>query len=62
MAAPAAKLMPNVLLCSPLDHVGEAERGFLIIGHPRISIHFAKACALERLWVVSKDQGVKSTD
>lgn len=27
---------------------GEAERGILTTGHPRISIHSAQACALER--------------
>ena len=47
-AAPAAKPMSNVLLCSPLDHTGEAERGILSSGQYRISIHFAQACALER--------------
>ena len=29
LAAPAAKSVPNVLLCSPLDYMGEAERGIL---------------------------------
>jgi len=48
LAAPAAKLVPNVLLCAPLDYTSEAERGILTTGHPRISIHFAQACALER--------------
>ena len=42
-AAPAAKLLPNVLLCSPLDNIAEAERGILSAGHPRIFIHFAQA-------------------
>ena len=40
--------MPNVLLCCPLDHISKAKRGILIIGHPRISIHFVQACTLER--------------
>ncbi len=48
LAAPAAKLVPNVPLCIPLDYIGEAERGILMTGHPRISTHFAQACALER--------------
>ncbi len=47
-AAPAAELVPNVLLCIPLDYIGEAERGILTTGHPRISIHSAQACTLER--------------
>ena len=47
-AAPAAKLMPDVLFCSPLDHISKAERGILTIGQPRISILPAQACALER--------------
>ncbi len=47
-AAPATELVPNVLLCIPLDYIGEAERGILMTGHPRISIHSAQACALER--------------
>ena len=46
--APAANPVPNVLLCIPLDYTGEAERGILTTGQPRISIHFAQACALER--------------
>ena len=48
-AAPAANLVPNVLLCIPLDYTGEAERGVLSTGQPRISTHSAQACALERL-------------
>ena len=47
-AAPAANLVPNVLLCIPLDYTGEAERGVLSTGQPRISTHSAQACALER--------------
>ena len=42
-AAPAAKLMPNVLLCSPLDNISKAERVILTTGLPRISIHSAQA-------------------
>lgn len=42
-AAPTAKLVPNVLLCIPLDYIGGAERGILMTGHPRISIHSAQA-------------------
>ena len=34
-AAPAANSMPSVLLCSPLDHISEAERGILMTGNPR---------------------------
>lgn len=26
----AAKLVPNILLCFPLDHISEAERGTLV--------------------------------
>jgi len=34
-ATPAAKLMPNVLLRSPLDNIDEAERGILVfLGNP----------------------------
>ena len=33
-AAPAAKLVPDVLLRSPLDHTSEAERGTLVSGQP----------------------------
>ncbi|XP_076469990.1 uncharacterized protein LOC143300280 [Babylonia areolata] len=47
-AAPAAKLVPNVSLCVPSDYIGEAERGILTTGQPRISINFAQAHALER--------------
>ncbi|KAL8584821.1 hypothetical protein ACOMHN_037526 [Nucella lapillus] len=36
--APAANLVPNVLLCSPFDYTGEAERGILTTGHPKFSI------------------------
>ena len=47
-AAPAAKLMPSVSPCFPLDHISKAERGILMTGHPRISIYSAQASALER--------------
>ncbi len=47
-AAPAAELVSNVLLCIPLDYIGEAERWILTTGHPRISIHSAQACALDK--------------
>ena len=40
--------MPNVLLCIPLDYTSEAEREVLTTGQPRIFIHIAQACALER--------------
>lgn len=38
-AAPAAKLVPNVSLCVPLDHTSKADRGILTTGHPKISIY-----------------------
>ena len=34
----AANQVPNVLLCIPLDHICEAERGILATGHPRVLI------------------------
>ena len=37
-ATPAANLMPNVLLCIPLDHTREAGRGVLMSGQPTSSI------------------------
>ena len=37
-AAPASKLVPNVLLRSPLDYINEAKRGTLITGQLRVSI------------------------
>lgn len=46
-AAQAAKLVPNVLRI-PIDYISEAERVISATGHPRISIHSAQACALER--------------
>ena len=48
LATSAANPVPNVLLCIPLDFTGKAERRVLTTGHPRISIHLAQACALER--------------
>ena len=45
-AAPAAKLVPSVVLCTPLDPTSEAERGVLSLGQPRTSIHLAHACAM----------------
>ncbi|XP_076442831.1 uncharacterized protein LOC143281507 [Babylonia areolata] len=51
-AAPAAKLVPNVSLCVPSDCIGEAERGILKTGQPRISINFAQGHALERKTVI----------
>ena len=47
-AAPAAKPVPNVVLCTPLEPTGEAERGILMHGQHSISISPAQACALER--------------
>lgn len=47
-AAPTAKLVPDVPLWIPLDHTSEAERVIPASGQPRISTHFAQACALER--------------
>ena len=41
--APAAELMPNVLLAF-LWIISEAERGILTIGHTRISLFLAQAC------------------
>jgi len=41
-ATPAAKLVPNVVLCTPLDPTSEAERGILAIRHPRVSTSFAQ--------------------
>ncbi|KAF2361406.1 Galactose-binding domain-like [Trinorchestia longiramus] len=43
-----AHLVPNVLLCIPLDHTGEAKREVLTTMEPRISIYYVQACALER--------------
>ncbi|KAK3875478.1 hypothetical protein Pcinc_019653 [Petrolisthes cinctipes] len=47
-AAPAAKLVPDVLLYFPLGYISKAERGIAGTGHTRISIYLAQACALER--------------
>ena len=33
-AAPAAKLVPSVVLCTPLDQTSEAERGSCRLGNP----------------------------
>ena len=38
-ATPAAKLIPNVLPCIPLDPVSEAERGAVLCGQRTASIH-----------------------
>ena len=34
--APVVKLVPNILLCSPLDYISEAERWILTTGHPSL--------------------------
>lgn len=47
-AASAANLVPNVVLCIPLDHTSKAERGIMKYGQPMISILQAQARALER--------------
>ena len=45
-ATPAVKLVPNVLLCFPLDPLSEAEGGGVSFsGQPRTSRHTAQACA-----------------
>ena len=41
-ATPAANLMPNVLLCIPVDHTREAERGVLMSGQPSSSIQLPR--------------------
>ena len=41
-ATPAANLMPNVLLCIPLDHTRKAERGVLMSGQPSSSIQLPR--------------------
>ena len=46
-AAPAAKLVPSVVLCIPLDTTNEAERRVLSLGQPRTSKHLTQACATE---------------
>ena len=38
-ATPAAKLIPNVLPCIPLDPVSEAERGAVLCGQRTASIY-----------------------
>ena len=50
-ATPAAKLIPNVLLCIPMDLVSEAEGwggGPCCVGSARPPYTFAQASALER--------------
>ena len=34
--ASVVKLVPNILLCSPLDYISEAERWILTTGHPSL--------------------------
>ena len=38
-ATPAAKLIPNILSCIPLDPVSEAERGAVLCGQRTASIY-----------------------
>ena len=42
LAAPAASLVPNVLLSNPLDNTSETAKGVMTTGQPRISSHLAK--------------------
>ena len=48
LAAPAAKPVPNAVLCTPLELTVKAKRGILMHGQHSISISLAQACALER--------------
>ena len=44
-AASATNLVPDVLLCSPLEYIGEVERGILQNGQHMVSISHAQAFA-----------------
>ncbi|KAI0207535.1 hypothetical protein LSAT2_007803 [Lamellibrachia satsuma] len=47
LLAPAAKLVPNVMLRIPFDPTSKAERGILMTGQPRISYTLTQAYALD---------------
>ena len=46
--APATNLMPDVLLCFPLELISKVERGTLMSGQLRVSIAFAQFLRPER--------------
>lgn len=65
-AAPASKLVPNIMFCIPLNHISKVERGILMIGQPRFSIIYAQACVLKRsleshYWVGKQHRSLQFT-
>ena len=57
-ATPAADLMPNILLCFPLDHTRESERGVLMSGQPSSSIQLPRLAP----WRGCSSAAVSATD
>lgn len=48
LAAPAAELVPNGMLHTPLDPIGAAKRETLMTGQLRVSISTIQVCVLQR--------------
>lgn len=60
LASPAAELVPNGMLHTPLDPIGAAKRGTLMTGQLRVSISTIQVCVLQRsasLFSVSTQHG-----
>ena len=48
LASPAAELVPNGMLHTPLDPIGAAKRETLMTGQLRVSISTIQVCVLQR--------------